>query len=381
MEQKELFEPEVVEEKDNKAKEHNNGKRKAYSNPLLPTSQFVMCGNCFRADMYKGCGFGCDYCFANNRGGKFERDFQVANVDLIRKWFKEAIEDGDTSNIKKECLNHKVPIHLGGLSDPFQKCEQKYRASYRFLEISKYYNYPVNISTKTSHLDDMYWEILDPKIHTFSISILGYTDEYVRTWESATPLATERINFVKELKERGFWVSIRIQPIIVMEEVEKLIKASDKYVDYYTIEHLKLPVDNAKARDRLLGKMHGVKTCLVAKGREYEFDSTTKRKNIEYIKSLTNVKIGCGDNDFHFLSDSLNCCGIDTMPPSFSNWLKYNTMYIKMTGDRTQWSPSSNCNECWNGSCVIKGFTTMKQYTDKAYIKQYGHPDQMLLDL
>ena len=354
---------------------------KTYANPLLPTSQFPMCGNCFRADMYKGCAFGCDYCFANNRGGNFERDFQVANVDLIRKWFKEAIEDGDVSNIKKECLNNRVPIHLGGLSDPFQKCEEKYRASYRFLEISKYYKYPVNISTKTSHLDDMYWEILDPKIHTFSLSILGYSDEYVRTWESATPLATERIAFAKELKERGFWVSIRIQPIILMEEVEKLIKASENYVDYYTVEHLKLPVDNADVCKRLLQKMYGVKTQLVAKGREYEFDSVTKRKNIEYIKSITNVKIGCGDNDLHVLSDSLNCCGIDTMPKAFKNWLKYNSMYIKMTGDRTQWSPSENCNSCFNGDCVIKGFTTMSQYVDKAYAAQYGDPNQLTLDL
>lgn len=352
-----------------------------YSNPLLPTSQFVMCGNCFRADMYKGCAFGCDYCFANNRGGTINRRFQVANVDLIRKWFKQAIEDGDVSNIKKECLNHRVPIHLGGMSDPFQKLEEKYRASYRFLEISKYYKYPVNISTKTAHLDDSYWEILDPNIHTFSLSILGYTDEYVRTWESATPLATERIAFAKELKERGFWVSIRIQPIIVMDEVEKLIKASENYVDYYTVEHLKLPVDNAAACKRLLEKMKGVDTRLVASGREYEFDVMTKRKNIEYIKSLTNVKIGCGDNDLHALSDSLNCCGIDTMPKAFSNWMKYNSMYIKMTGDRSQWSPQSNCNECLNGDCMIKGFTKMSQYVDKSYMAQYGNPNQGVLDL
>lgn len=355
--------------------------QKKYANPLLHTSQFTMCGNCFRADMYRGCSFGCDYCFANNRGGNFEHDFQVADVDLIRKWFKQAIEDGDVSNIKKELINHYVPIHLGGLSDPFQKCEEKYRASYRFLEISKYYNYPVNISTKTAHLDDMYWEILDPKIHTFSISILGYTDEYVRTWESATPLATERIEFVKELKKRGFWVSIRIQPIISMEEVEKLIKASEQYVDYFTVEHLKLPADNAEVCKRLLVKMYGTDTRLVAKGREFEFDSNTKRKNIEYIKSITNVKIGCGDNDLHVLSDSLNCCGIDTMPKAFSNWLKYNSMYIKMTGDRTQWSPSANCNVCFNSACIVKGFTQMKQYVDKAYNEQYGNPNQLILDL
>ena len=128
-------------------------------------------------------------------------------------------------------------------------------------------------------------------------------------------------------------------------------------------------------------KMKGVDTRLVASGREYEFDVMTKRKNIEYIKSLTNVKIGCGDNDLHALSDSLNCCGIDTMPKAFSNWMKYNSMYIKMTGDRSQWSPQSNCNECLNGDCMIKGFTKMSQYVDKSYMAQYGNPNQGVLDL
>lgn len=359
-------------------------KPKIYGNPLLPSSQFVMCGNCFRADMYHSCSFGCDYCFANARGGYFTRDFQVANVDLIRKWFKSAIEDGDCSNIKKECLNHRVPIHLGGLTDPFQPCEKEYRASYRFLEISKYYNYPVNISTKVAGLEDMYWHILDPKIHTFSISLIGMDDDYIRTWEKNTPLADERLRFIRELKERGFWVSIRIQPVIDMNQVIRLIEASRDTVDYYTVEHLKVALDNKFLADSIIKKladMH-LNTTLVAKGREWEFDSRTKLANIARIKEAAQgVKVGCGDNDLHILSDSKNCCGIDTMPKAFKNWLKYNSMYIKMTGDRSQWSPSANCNECWNGDCVIKGFTTMKQYVDKAYNKQYGHEDQMTLDL
>ena len=358
-------------------------KVKTYSNPILPTSQFVMCGNCFRADMYHSCDFGCEYCFANARGGKFKRDFQVANVDLIRKWFKQAIEDGDIQTIKKEFLNHRVPIHLGGLTDPFQECEKKYRASYRFLEISKYYKYPVNISTKTANLEDMYWEILDQDIHTFSISILGYNDDYVRLWERNTPTAKQRINFVKELHKRGFWVSIRIQPIIDINEVLLLVEKTRDYVDYYTVEHLKLPKDNSALCSSLLKKLGGAKinVRLVSKGREYEFDSATKRKNIELIKQATTVKIGCGDNELHVLSDSLNCCGIDTMPKAFRNWYKYNSMYIKMTGDRSVWQPQANCNECWNGDCVIKGFTKMKQYTDKAFREQYGDPNQLTLSL
>ena len=354
---------------------------KTYSNPLLPSSQFVMCGNCFRADMYHSCDFGCDYCFANARGGKFKRDFQVANVDLVRKWFRQAIEDGDVSNIKKEFLNHRVPIHLGGLTDPFQDCEKKYRATYRFLEISKFYKYPVNISTKTAHLEDMYWEILDPNIHTFSLSILGLSDEYVRVWERNTPTARERIAFAKELKERGFWVSIRIQPIIKMDEVIALIEETRDIVDFYTVEHLKLPKDNASMCKSLLERMNDMSVMLVSKGREYEFDAQTKLANIAKIKEAAKgVKIGCGDNDQHILSDCLNCCGIDLMPKAFKNWFKYNSMYIKMTGKRDVWQPSANCNECWNGDCVINGFTTMKQYTDKAYIEQYGHPNQLTLD-
>ena len=351
---------------------------KTYKNPLLHTSQFTMCGNCFRCDTYKGCSFGCKYCFANNRGGDFDFDFQVANIDVVEKWFQQAILEGDTSNIKKEMLNKYVPLHLGGMADPFQEAEWKFGATYKMLLLSKKYNYPVNISTKTAHLPDKYWEVLDPSIHTFSISIMGYNDDYIKTWESNTPSAKQRIEFVKLLKSKGFWVSIRIQPIIDIEECIELIRHSEKYVDYYTVEHLKLPLDNAMQFKALCLKL-GKPFRLVAKGREYEFDSELKMNNIDRIKSCTNVKIGCGDNDLHILSDSLNCCGIDTMPKAFQNWLKYNTMYIKMTGDRSGWYPKNNCNQCFNSTCIKPGFTTMKHYVDHAYVKQYGTDNQMSL--
>ena len=180
------------------------------------------------------------------------------------------------------------------------------------------------------------------------------------------------------MKEKGFWVSIRIQPIVDIEEVLLLIKNSDNYVDYYTVEHLKLPLDNKKQL-KDLSKRLGRPIPVIASGREYEFDPKIKLENINRIKQSTNVKIGCGDNDLHILSDSFNCCGIDTMPESFKNWFKYNSMYIKMTGDREQWKPKSNCNQCFNGACVKKGFSTMEQYTDRYYIEHYGDDNQLKL--
>lgn len=356
------------------------GKTELYTNPILHTSQFRMCGNCFRADMYRSCDFGCSYCFANNRGGQFSVTKQVAKISLIRKWFEQALIQNDTSNIKKEMLNHRVPLHLGGMSDPFQKMEFEHRATYEFLKLTKEYNYPVNISTKTAHLPEEYFDVLDPAIHTFSLSIMGYSDDYIRLFESNTPTAKERVEFARLLKTKGFWVGVRIQPTIVLDEVLQLVSATNDLVDYYTVEHLKLPVDNKAMFELIRSKLpYGVCGNLVAKGREYEFDGATKIRNIEAIKELANPPVGCGDNDLHELSESLNCCGIDTMPDAFKNWMKYNTMYIRMTGDRSGWTPKNDCNACFNSACVKQGFTNMKQYVDDYYIELYGSPNQLSL--
>lgn len=347
-----------------------------YSNPLGHTSQFTMCGNCFRADMYRNCNFGCSYCFANNRQGKFKVVDQVANTELIRKWFYEAITKGEKNNVKKEMINNRVPIHLGGMADPFQDREQQFKASLNFLKISKDYNYPVNISTKVSTLPDEYFDILDNKIHTFQISLIGFSEQYVRKFESKTPSPNDRIAFIKMLKDKGFWVSIRIQPLIDIQEALTLITETDKYVDCYTVEHLKIPADNTAMFNNLCGKLTDYRIPLIPKGREWEFDNKVKFENLQTIKAHTKVKIGCGDNDFHTMSGSLNCCGIDTMPEAFSNWFKYNSMYIKMTGDRNQWYPKNNCNSCFNSTCIKEGFTTMKQYTDDYYRNLYGDDNQ-----
>jgi len=357
----------------------NIKKEELYKNPIMITSQFPMCGNSFRADTYRGCDFGCKYCFANNRNGNFKVKNQIGAIHLIKKWMHEAIIKGEENNIKKEMLKNYVPLHLGGMSDPFQSREWKYGITKEFLKISNKYNYPVNISTKTSYLPTEYWELLNPDIHTFQISLIGLSAEYTRKFETNTSAPIERINFIKELKKRGFWVSIRIQPLIDIKEAISLIKATDKYVDYYTIEHLKLPSDNRLMMDTMMPLISDLKVGLISKGREYEFSGKEKLKNIKLIKSITKVKIGCGDNDFHILSDSLNCCGIDVMPKAFNNWIKYNSMYIKMTGDRKQWYPKKNCNGCFNSSCIVKGYDNIKQYTDRHYIKQYGEPAQVEL--
>lgn len=327
-----------------------------YKCPMALTQQFRHCGNPFRIDTYKGCDFGCKYCFASARGGNIDKDFKIADFKVIERKFYKALETNEESkDITIELLRHRVPLHLGGMADPFQSREEEYELTYKLIELTNKYNYPMIISTKQSYLSDKYKEILNPKIHAFQISLISMNENFIRKFETKTPSPKERVNFIKYLKENGFWVSVRIQPIIDIEEAKKVIIELSDTVDFITLEHIKIANDN-KNKIEMFKSMNLNPKDFVSVGREYEFRENIKIKNIEYLKQFCKCPIGCGDNEIHELGDTLNCCGIDTINENFSNWLKYNSMYINKTNDKTQWFPKNRCSGCFNSECVKDGF-------------------------
>lgn len=340
-----------------------NNEKKVYGNCMSMTQQFRHCGNPFRIDAYKGCNFGCKYCFATLNGRKNGHDFLSADIDVIRKNFEKAFEsDREYKNVTIELMKHRIPLHLGGLSDPFQSREAKEHITYEIIKLTKKYNYPMMISTKTAHIDDEYFEFLDPNIHAFQISLMSVDEDYIRQFESNTPSPNKRIEFIKKLKEKGFWVGVRLQPMSSLEQGKKVVETLSPIVNFITVEHVKIGNDTSYKKE--LFKMFNInpEDCY-SQGREYELHTEIKRKNIEELKKISKCPIGCGDNDLHEMSDTNNCCGIDTINENFTNWLKYNSMYIKKTGDDTQWYPSNNCHSCFNGDCVKKGFN-YKDYVD-----------------
>jgi len=360
-------------------------KQKLYENQIQLTSQFRFCGNAFRIDTYRGCSFGCKYCFANNRAGKnFEGKvhYQLGNNKIIRDYFYKIDDRKKYADINVELMRHYVPLHLGGMCDPFQHREWQYERTFYLLKLSKRFNYPIIISTKTAHLPDKYWDILDPKLHTFQISLISYDDVLINKLEANTPKPADRINFIKELKNKGFWVSLRLQPLVSLPQAKKLLNELAQHIDYCTIEHLKLPKFNDKVWEPVLNALdfdYKANMRSTKDKPEFELNTLIKFNNINELKHLyPSVKFGCGDNDLHEYSDSLNCCGVDTMPPAFNNWLKYNSMVIKMTGNRDNWYPKSNCSGSFNSASVVKGFN-FKDYVDIYYIKHYDDDDQQKL--
>lgn len=351
-----------------------------YNNPLSLTSQFRFCGNPFRLDFYKFCTFGCKYCFARNINGQADFDKSYAKFEIVDKLFKKAFEsDEETRNITIELLRHKVPIHVGGLADPFQPAEWKMKLNYKLIELSNKYQYPLIFSTKQCYLPQEYWDILDPKLHAFQISLIGINDEYIKRYETNTPTAKERINFLKELRAKGFWTSIRIQPIIDVDEVIELCKEIDGVASYVTLEHLKISTDNPQITELFKDKISQCKRTSIM--RHFELPTNEKSKNIAKIKEyLPNTIVGVGDNDLHYLSESRCCCGVDTINENFNNYLKYNLTYFttehlsdtKIEDDKDIWIPKCSVRNSVNGDIRVKNTHSLKDYTDM-YCGKYNH--------
>jgi DNA repair photolyase len=360
-----------------------------YENQIMMTSQFRFCGNCFRVDTYRGCSHGCKYCFANNRmakGSDGVNNMQIGDHTKIENLFKTAFESKVKSkDLTIELMRKRVPMHLGGMSDPFQAREARYECTLKFLRLSRMFKYPVVISTKAADVPvekEDYWSVLNPDLHTWQISLLGRDEGFVRKFETATPTPDERIAFIKELKKRGFWVSVRIQPLLDLDQADRLLKDVHKYIDYCTIEHLKLPKFNDTIWDSVLEHLPDAYRALLRASPnkpEFELNSKAKLDNIMFLKKrYPKLRIGCGDNDLHEYSDTLNCCGTDTMPPAFSNWLKYNSMYIKMTGDRSQWVPDCTVQHCFISTSVVNKWK-YRDYVNDYYNTIYGDDRQLSL--
>lgn len=342
-----------------------------YQNPIGLTSQFRFCGNPFRLDFYRFCTFGCSYCFARNLNNDgFKRSY--AKFELVENYFKKAFEsDLPPTNLTVELLRHKVPLHIGGMSDPFQPIEFEYKLNYELIKLSNKYNYPLIFSTKQCYLPEEYWQILNPKLHAFQISLMGYDEDYVKKYEDNTPSPQKRIAFLKKLREKGFWCSIRIQPIVDIEQVLKLCKEIDGVASYITLEHLKINIENPNYQEKFSDivaqyQNRGSKT------RDLELPTNSKIENIEKIKKvLTKTKIGVGDNDLHYLSESRCCCGVDTINENFDNYLKYNLTYFTTeqlgnikAKEEEYWLPTSNITSVLNSQVVIKNIKTAKEYVD-----------------
>lgn len=185
-------------------------------------TQVILCNLPVRFDTYKGCSHGCKYCFAQKKQNiaKIQRD---ETVEALRS-FVEGKRGRETA-----WCDWNIPIHWGGMSDPFQPIEKNIRASYECLKLLAETKYPFVVSTKGRLVaDPEYLELLEKCNCVVQVSMVCSKYDQL---EPGTPHYEERLEIVKTLASRVQRVIVRIQPYMpevfreVMANIPRLAEA------------------------------------------------------------------------------------------------------------------------------------------------------------
>lgn len=256
-------------------------------------SQIILCDLPIRIDTYTGCQHGCKYCFVKRK----------ADIDCISggESPKSIINfiNGKRNSETNWC-DWEIPLHWGGLSDPFQPIEAKYKRSLEVLKVFAETQYPFVVSTKGILAGkDPWYSLLGQCNCVLQISLVSPKYDVI---EPGAPKFAERLDLVKKLCKLGKRLIIRIQPYIT-DVFKDVIAAIPKYADVgvygVTIEGM---------------KYFSKKPGLVKVGGDFCYPVDVLKHHYEAIRNTCHkngLKFFCAENRLRSMGDALCCCGAD----------------------------------------------------------------------
>jgi len=164
---------------------------------------------------YRGCEFGCKYCYARYThefmemwdGRDFERKIYAKEEapELLRTELRQAKDKG-------------LPIALGTATDPYQPAEKQFEITRKMLEVFvEFEGLEFSITTKSVLiLRDLDLLVRVSARHRFSVHMtVTTTDERLaRLLEPKAPPPARRLEAVKELSEARVRVGVNAMPIL-----------------------------------------------------------------------------------------------------------------------------------------------------------------------
>lgn len=360
-----------------------------YSSPINVNNQLYYCGVPFRLDTYNGCTHGCIYCFV--RAAELTSAARKNRGDTILLADPNAVErimsvgrltQQERAAVAIEWVRHRVPIHWGGMSDPFQPCERKYGLSKRLMQTFSIHKYPVIISTKgTMMAEPEYLKLLEEGKYGVQVTVLTDNDEIAARIEPGAPSATERLRALEILAERGIWTAVRIQPMVPNSKIEfelpryleKLAKIGVKHV---MAEGYKVPVRNEVGMKKMWDLFPEAKSAyMFSKSEGFEWHLPSWRK-WKYVKVMIEechklgMTYGAADNDMRDMGDGACCCGADFIP-GFENFWRYQASQAAVIAKEKGWVHLDDMQQFWTGG--DKGFSVHNDLIRFAHKDEFGN--------
>ena len=351
-----------------------------YDYALSTTSQFFFCGLPFRLDMSSGCSIGCAYCFAASRGGNATGVRKVLDPDWLARKLTGARQHNSTPcDIAEEFLRRRIPVHFGGLSDPFSD-EETSGLAVRALDSLAALDYPTVVSTKNVV------RLLQPDVLpvlkrmrnlAIQVSFSTLDPGLASLLEPGAPSPAARLIACKLLSDTGVPMIARLQPLLpslaavtANETIPQLAACGFRHI---TIECLKVPLERtARAPMSALPSPVSRDIALFETGNRLRIGRewllpTEQRWDIlqPLIVAIhsENLTYGAADYGLLHLGDTDMCCGISTLA-GFENWHKGNIAYVIRSATNglvsfdaleMEWTAQQSARRVLNSTCRIDG--------------------------
>ena len=163
---------------------------------------------------YRGCEFGCKYCYA-----RYTHEFMELRdpADFETKIF---VKEFDAAAFRAELRGLPLgeTIAIGTATDPYQPAERRFRLTRCMLEnLAQTAGYRIGLITKSDLIArdiDVFREIARRHYLTLVITITTLDRELARRMEPLAPRPDLRLAAVRKLSAAGFRVTVNLAPIL-----------------------------------------------------------------------------------------------------------------------------------------------------------------------
>ena len=163
---------------------------------------------------YRGCEFGCQYCYA-----RYTHEFMEMRDGL--EFEQKIYVKQHTSELLRHDLRRVKPgeaIALGTATDPYQPAERRYEVTRGILqEFARRRGFQLGIVTKSNLIVrdlDLLREVSQSNELSVHITITTLNVELARILEPRAPRPDLRIDAVRQLNEAGITVGVSCSPVL-----------------------------------------------------------------------------------------------------------------------------------------------------------------------
>jgi len=184
--------------------------------------------NPWAANLYRGCGHNCEYCYAPSALQMPAQEFRQPKprIGILDKLVKDAAE------LQSQCNNLKILLCFS--CDPYQSINDQHQLARQAIEVLHFYGQSVVILTKGGYraLPDI---PLLKDGDEFAVTLTCDNEADSLKWEPGAAIPAERIDTLREANARGIFTWVSLEPVLYPGQVMNLIDQTHEFVSKYKV--------------------------------------------------------------------------------------------------------------------------------------------------